>query len=208
VFYGHVLMIQGKPDEALQEGRLAVQLDPLNAFVTGLYGTILSMTGHPEEAIVLLQDMFERNPGAGFGVGALLGSLRQVGRYAEELEVERAQWASRGDQKLVAALDSGLAAGGYPMAYKRAADALASRRAGDRDHSMTIAAFYVIAGEEVLAMDWLDSAVAQHDQNAPYIGVVPAYSTLHDQPRFRALTQLVGVPIVAPPDRSATAASN
>ncbi|MDH4045106.1 MAG: hypothetical protein OEW06_11665, partial [Gemmatimonadota bacterium] len=95
-----------------------------------------------------------------------------------------------------------------PMAYKRAADALASRRAGDRDHSMTIAAFYVIAGEEVLAMDWLDSAVAQHDQNAPYIGVLPAYSTLHDQPRFRALTQLVGVPIVAPPDRSATAASN
>jgi len=204
VFYGHVLMIQGKPDEALQEGRLAVQLDPLNAFVTGLYGTILSMTGHPEEAIVLLQDMFDRNPGAGFGVGALLGSLRQVGRYAEELEVERAQWASRGDQEVVAALDSGLAAGGYPMAYKRAADALASRRAGDRDHSMTIAAFYVIAGEEVLAMDWLDSAVAQHDQNAPYIGVFPAYSTLHDQPRFRALTQLVGVPIVARPDRPAT----
>ena len=208
VFYGHVLMIQGKFEEALQEGRLAVQLDPLNAFVTGLYGTILSMTGHPEEAIVLLQDMFERNPGAGFGVGALLGSLRQVERYAEELEVERAQWASRGDQELVAALDSGLAAGGYPMAYKRAADALASRRAGDRDHSMTIAAFYVIAGEEVLAMDWLDSAVAQHDQNAPYIGVFPVYSSLHDHPRFWALAQLVGVPIVPRPDRPVTSETN
>jgi tetratricopeptide (TPR) repeat protein len=197
-------MIQGKPEEALQEGRLAVQLDPLNAFVTGLYGTILSLTGYPEEAIVLLKDMFERNPGAGFGVGALLGALRQVGRYAEELEVQRAQWASRGDQELVAALDSGLAAGGYPMAYKRAADALASRRAGDKPHSMTIAAFYVIAGEEVLAMDWLDSAVAQHDQNAPYIGVFALYSPLHDNPRFQALARRVGVPLVAPPRRVTT----
>jgi len=208
VFYGHVLMIQGKPDEALQEGKLAVQLDPLNAFVTGLYGTMLALTGHQEEAIVLLKDMFERNPGAGFGVWALLGALHQVGRHAEELQVERAQWASRGDQELVAALDSGMAAGGCAMAYRSAADALTSRHAREDAPSMTIAEFYAIAGEELLAMDWLDSAVAQHDQNAPYIGISPVYSTLHDQPRFRALTQLVGVPIVPRPDRSGTAASD
>jgi TolB-like protein/tetratricopeptide (TPR) repeat protein len=203
-FYGHVLMIQGKPEEALREGRLALQLDPLNAFVTGLYGTILAMTGHPEEAIVVLQDMFERDPGAGFGVTALLTALREAGRYAEEFQLQRTQFASNGDQALVAALDSGLAAGGYTMAWKNVADVLASRQGREDAPSMNIATFYALAGEDVLAMEWLEHAVAQQDQNVPYIGVIPVFRKLHGDPRFQALARRVGVPLVALPRRVTT----
>jgi hypothetical protein len=60
---------------------------------------------------------------------------------------------------------------------------------------MQIAYPYALAGEDEKAIDWLERAVEQHDQNVPYMGVQPVFRHLRDNPRFQALAQKVGVPL-------------
>jgi serine/threonine-protein kinase len=201
VFYGHLLMILGRWDEAIRRGQLAITLDPLNPFVVGLYGNILVGTGRSEEAIELLQDMLAKNPGQGFGVGALIGALHDAGRYGEEFQLRRAQFASQGDQELVEALDRGFAGGGYDGAWREAADALAARARDRYVSAMEVARLYAEAGEAEQAIDWLEITLAQRDQNIPYLGVAPTFRDLHGNPRFQQLARDVGVPLRRPPGR-------
>ena len=196
VGYGHVLAILGRGDEARRHGMRGMELDSLNPFVVGLWGALLPMLDAPEEAIEVLQLMLQRNPGAGFGMVPLIESLHVVGRYEEELQLRRTLYAARRDEAVVAALDSGFQEGGYPGAWKAAADTLAARAADRYIGALPIAALYVAAGDLEAAVDQLEIAVDEGDGNIPYIGAVPAFWPLHDHPRFQELTRDVGVPIV------------
>lgn len=200
VFFGHLLMILGRWDEAVRRGELAVSLDPLNPFVVGLHGTILAMAGRSDEAIEVIRDMFGKNPGASFGFGGLHEALYAEGRYSEQLQLERERFASRGNQAVVDALDTGFAEGGYAGAWKAAADMLASTGRGQPTGAMGIALLYAQAGEAEEALDWLALAVEQRDQNIPYIGVIPTLRTLHSNIRFQQLVREVGVPLLEPPE--------
>ena len=195
VFYGHVLMILGRWDEAIRRGQLAIELDPLNPFVVGLYGTILSSAGRSEEAIELLQDMFAKNPGTGFGMSPLLSSLHTLGRYEEELRLRRERYASYGDPQMVEALDRGFAQGGYMAAWGAAADALAARAADRFVLPLSVAEYYAKAGDPEKAIDWLEIAVDQRSQSVPYLGVIHHLRGLHANPRFQELARRVGVPL-------------
>jgi eukaryotic-like serine/threonine-protein kinase len=194
-FYGHVLMIRGDFDGAVQHGELALRIDPLNAFVIGLHGAILNSVGRPDEAITLVRDMLARNPGQQFGVGVLSNALYATGRLEEQLQLEREQIDARGDTQLVAAMDSGLARGGVPAAWHAEADVLATRAKNGFASPWKIAQLYTAAGEPDAAIDWLETAVAQRDQNIPYLGVIPSLRPLHDNPRFQQLARSVGIPL-------------
>jgi len=195
VFYGHVLMIRGDFDGAVRRGELAMQLDPLNAFVVGLYGAILNTVGRADEAIPLVRDMLARNPGQGFGVAVLSGALYNAGRYDEQLQLERAGYEAQGDSQVVAALDRGLAQGGVRGAWHAAADVVAARAKVGYQSPWRIAGMYTMAGEVETAIDWLEIAVDQRDQNIPYMGIHPQAVTLRDRPRFRELARRAGIPI-------------
>jgi serine/threonine-protein kinase len=198
VFYGHLLAILGRWEEAVPHGELAMELDPLNPFVVGLHGTLLVLVDRAEEAIELLQGMFESNPGAGFGITPLADALHAAGRDEEAFQLRRTFYASRGEQEVVEALDVGLQQGGYAAAWRGAADAFAARARDKRVKDVNVAALYAAAGEGEKAMDWLRVAVEQRDQNAPYMGVIPGFRDLHDHPRFQKLAQDVGVPLLRP----------
>jgi len=200
VFYGHLQMIRGRWDEAVRQGELAVSLDPLNPMVIGLHGTILAMAGRPAEAIEVIQDMFDRNPGAAFGFGAMREALYAEGRYDEQLQLERQRLVDRGNQAAVDALDRGFAEGGYTGASKATAETMAAQPYALITGAMGVALLYAQAGETEQAIDWLALAVQQHDQNVPYLGVSPTFRGLHGNSRFQQLVRQVGVPLVLPPE--------
>jgi serine/threonine-protein kinase len=198
VFYGHVLAILGRWQEAIHHGERAMELDPLNPFVAGLHGTLLHVAGHTDEAIELLQDMFERHPGIGFGRDILAYALYSVGRFEQALEYERTYFETLGDTAVVEALDHGLERGGHAVALTEAAGALAARADSTFVSATKVALLYAAAGKEEEAIDWLEIAVKQRDMNVPYMGAIPLFRKLHDQERFRSLAEEVGVPLVTP----------
>jgi tetratricopeptide (TPR) repeat protein len=192
VFFGHLSMILGRPDEAVRRGEMAIELDPLDPFVAGLYGTILAYVGRFEEAIEVIQDVLAKNPGVAFGQAALANALHVTGRHDEALQLARTGFA-RGDQSVVEALDRGFAEGGYTGAWEAVADTLATLSRDRPFLAKRVAEAYVKAGQTDKAIDWLERAVEQRDQNLPYLGVWPHFSHLHENPRFQQVAREVGI---------------
>ncbi len=151
------------------------------------------------EAIEFLEDMFRRNLGAGFGRSPLIEALHLAGREQESFQERRAMWEAQGQSDLVAALDRGYEEAGLRGAYRLAADTLAARaRTGDA-RPINTAALYTLAGDRESAIDWLYQAFEARNQNMPYMGVIPLYEGLHDEPRFRDLMRLMNLRIVTGP---------
>lgn len=201
VFYGHLLTILGRWEEAAEQMQLGLELDPLNPFIQGMHATQLVMTRHSDEAIERLRGMLRRNPGAGFGRGVLAATLRDTGRQEEGLMTFREEYESIGEDQVVAALDRGYAEGGYPRAYGLAAETLAAmERPGHGP--VVIAGHFRYAGETAHVLDWLERALAERDINMPYIGAMPTFEPLHDHPRFREMARRVNVPILSPLEQS------
>jgi serine/threonine-protein kinase len=200
VFYGHVLMILGRFDEALAYGRRAMALDPLSPFVAALHAAILANTGGTAEAIALLEDVHARSPGAGFGRAILVELLEAEGRLDESLAVRRGLEALY--PGVADALDAGYAAGGYQEATRRAADQMARLvTQGIFVGPMRIAQLYLSAGDADSALAWYERAVEIRDPNVPYLGVAEAARPLHGRPRFQALLERVGVAAHLPAER-------
>jgi TolB-like protein/tetratricopeptide (TPR) repeat protein len=195
-FYGHMLMIMGRSEEALEQGERAVQLDRRDPFVIGLYGTILGESGPPEEAIQVLEAMFEDYPGAGFGYSGLARAYSRIGLTDEAARTRRASLAIAGDEEVVAAMDSGMEAGGGREAHRRAAEMLSHRFEKTHLSASGIAVLFREAGEVEKALEWLERALEQHELNLPYIGLW-GWEELYEYPRFQAVIEEVGVPLLS-----------
>jgi tetratricopeptide (TPR) repeat protein len=196
VFYGHLLTILGRWEEAREEVEEAIELDPLNPFVKGLYGTHLYLTRRYDEAIEVLEETFRRHPGAAFGRAALSGSYEAVGRREAALEILTRILEGRGDAEAVAALERGRREGGYRTALWRAADIMAKKARNEYVPPFRIAELYARAGDGDEAVAWFRRALEAREQNMPYIGVIPALEGLHDDPGFREIVRSVGVPLL------------
>ena len=202
--YSHLLTILGDWEEARRQAERALETDPLNPFIQGLYGVHLTLTRRHEEAIAVLEEMYRKYPGAGFGRAPLIASYEQTGRYRDALRVQKERYRLRGDSSIVAILERGDREGGsgragYREALLRVGETLAARaRAGGGSGEMPWGP-YLSAGEEEKALFWLEKAVEVRNQNMPYIGVRPTFEPLHDHPRFRELAKRVGVPILTGP---------
>ena len=78
---GLVLLLQGRHDEAVADVRKAVQLVPGAADVLQFAGFVLTPSGYPEEAILLVQKAMTLNPNYPAAYLGVLGdAYRQSGR--------------------------------------------------------------------------------------------------------------------------------
>ena len=145
----------------------------------------------------MVRRVFRENPGWGGGKAPLADALRLSGHEEEALETWRDEYEIRGEPAVVAALQRGFREGGYETAYRRGAEAIAARFAeGGRVLPIDAAAFYMAAELPEQAIDWLERAVAIHDQNVPFIGALPTFEPLHDDPRFQTLLERLDLPLL------------
>ena len=106
-------------------------------------------------------------------------------------DVDPAFWTP--DAETVAAIDAGLRDGGPQEGFRRAADGLAAR--WRRTYTIHIAEYYALAEEWESALEWIEAAEEVRDANLPVIGSLPAFWPLHDDPRFRAVVERLGLPL-------------
>lgn len=199
VFYGHLLAILGRWEQARAHAEEAVELDPLNPFIASLRGVVLNLTRRYRETIDEMETFFRRHPDApGFGRTALINSYHMLGREEEVLTALRERYESR-DETLVAILEQGYREGGYREALHRLADTLVARNRSEGGARSGPYGLYAMAGDEEAAIRWLERALEAHSQNIPYIGVSPILERLHDRPRFRELARRAGIPLVTAP---------
>jgi serine/threonine protein kinase/tetratricopeptide (TPR) repeat protein len=192
--YSQLLLYLNRDDEALEQAERAASLDPFNTLVQGLYAQDLNFLHRPEDAEAVLLRLQERDPEAPMVLSTLRTTYHLLGRYEEAMEMWRASYGALGDTEALAALEDGYATGGYNAALRAVADLFVERSDTTYVPPWQIATLYTRAGEGELAVEYLERALEDHDQNMPSIAIDPIFDFMRDDPRFQSLLERLGLP--------------
>jgi len=192
-YYGHLLAIVGRYDEALSHSELALELDPFNALFHSLHAGVLNFVERYDEAETAARTALSLQPDLPTGRSQLRLALKAMGRYDEVLAMQRESESD--DPELLAELEKGFAEAGYKGAQRRVAGLQAARYGKPGGiRAMTIAGIYFDAGDIDNSLDWFEKAYEDHEPNLPYVGR-PYWNPLRSDPRFLDLLRKMNLPV-------------
>jgi tetratricopeptide (TPR) repeat protein len=114
--------------------------------------------------------------------------------HEEALEAQRSYLAAIGDREGEEALARGYLEAGYVEAMRRLAETAATRSRRTSTGAWDVAGLYLRAGENDLALDWLERAFEHQDANMYKLGVRPLHDAVRDDPRFQDLVRRMNFP--------------
>lgn len=189
ISYALFLASRRRPVDALHEVQRALELDPLAPGTRASYGDLLNFIGRPRDAVAQLQRALQLAPQNTVAHWQLWQAWRTLGKRDSALTEAAAYFAGVGRPDAVLALTRGDAEGGYPMAMRRAAEALVKEAGTRRVRENWVATLYEHAGDKQLAINWFEKMVAADDAIARYLSVMPNSASLRNEPRWRAMMQ-------------------
>ena len=192
-YYSHLLFTLNRPEEGMEQMERALKLDPFNTLFKGLYAMALNYEHRYDEAIEVLQQILKQSPGEPITLSTLRTTYHQKKMYTEALGIWRLSLEAQGDQRSIAALDSGYTEGGYSMALRRVAESKISQSKANYVSPWPIATLYTRAGMPAEALKWFEKALEAHDPNMPYLSIDPIFDYMREDPRFKVLVSKMGL---------------
>jgi TolB-like protein/Tfp pilus assembly protein PilF len=195
-FGRHPLAALGRFDEAIAEGKRAIELDPLSAVINADLGYTLIYARRYDEAITQLRKTLEIDPTFYYAHYILGVALQLKGDLPGAIaEYTKAQQLT--DNNLRARVLSAAAktqSGDKEAAVKMLAELeQLSRHRNVR--AFWRAVLYLSLGNREEAVGWLEQSAADHeDIDITFIKVDPLLDPLRGDPRFEALVQKVVAP--------------
>ncbi|MEM1264370.1 MAG: hypothetical protein AAGH76_18365 [Pseudomonadota bacterium] len=187
MFYSHYLAIVGELEASTVHMRRALELDPLNPFVLGLYSMQLFMIDEYERAIEVAEASLDA-PGVAFGhltiwlanwflgnevasIEGLSGTLREIAGEPEAALMVKPMYYALGYQALM-------------QNFAEQTSELAEQ---EYVPPMQIASFYAFAGDVDNSIAWLRRGFELGDPDIPYIGVNIKEPAIQAHPEFQSL---------------------
>ncbi len=194
IFYAHFLMIMKRPEEALKQANLALELDPLRPFLLGLYGIVMIWQGDCQSALTYSQKALSIDSENHFAKNTLAKAYYCLGDTIKWFESWKkiAWW----DDKTLAVIDDIFYKVGFQAAVEKIIEV--NVKASQNLHiSMWGQAWrYLAVGKYDKAMDCLERAYDIHDPNMPYLGMVSIeFEKLKNNTRYIALMKKMKLPI-------------
>jgi serine/threonine-protein kinase len=193
-WFAEYLAFQGRHQEAIEQARTALALDPLSLIINVLMGWVLYYARRYEEAIVKLNETLELDPDfapAEFWLGQ---AYEQQGRFEDAIAAfERAVESSGRSPMMLAALGRVFADQGRA---DRARELLAEL---EQTAEQTFVPCYYIAAihsgseERELTLEWLEKACEQRESWMVFLNIDPIWDRFRSEPRFQALVRKVGL---------------
>jgi tetratricopeptide (TPR) repeat protein len=194
-WYAFFLQTLGRFDEALDERRRALEIDPLTPMMgVGLAGLYLAMR-QPDQAIIAAERVLDRYPRYWYARLNRGQALEQLGRHQEALrdfvEVER----TTPDNFMVAAAVAGAlaATGDVREARRRVLEAERLERTRFVP-AFELGVMRIALGDTDLAFDRLRQSCDTKEPQLTSIGFHFAVDKIRNDPRFSELLACVGLP--------------
>jgi len=185
MFYSHYLTLMGRAAEGTEQMRLALELDPLNPFVRGLYGVQLMMIDDYQGAVRVIEDVMSSTPGFGFGYDILGYAYHLSGEEDKAIAAAANHYrVTRGDPTGALALEEAYVGGDYTGALIHAAEILTEHAKTAHVSPKDIGVLYEQAGEPEKAIDWFEVAYRKYDPGMPYMGALTKSPSVYTNPRF------------------------
>ncbi|HEX6737557.1 MAG TPA: tetratricopeptide repeat protein, partial [Vicinamibacteria bacterium] len=192
-WYAEYLMVRGRLAEAGREMQQARQLDPLSPRITLDVGLPDYFAGRYDRAAEAARRVAELHPTFAPAHIALQQALERQGRYPDAVAALRQAAAALGaDLAPVQEVERALAREGKD-GYWAALLRLAERGWPAAVSPSHRANMYAARGEGQRALEWLERAYADRDDELVWAGVEPWYETLRPDPRFGDLLARLGL---------------
>jgi eukaryotic-like serine/threonine-protein kinase len=178
-FYAMEFLVSEKRiDEALEEFRTAMSLDPLSAIVNTNYAAVLTFAHRYDEALGQFQKTLQRDPEFRPAHYKLSQLLAIMGRYGDAInELQKFKFAPG---------TFGPDAHGYL--------ALTLATSPSSDYMSMEAAAYALAGDRENALKYLERAYEGADEELILAIRLPSFDSLRSDPRYKDIARKVGVP--------------
>ncbi len=180
--------------EGRAEIEFAQRLDPLSPLIHGDVGVQRLLDGDPQQALIeiaatleldptyspahffawLAYEALDRDPERGLELERLLPGYR--------LESLQPEFIRRRDKD------------GYAAALRWFTGALAEKANQERVPTSLVATFFTQAGEEDLAMSWLERCRRERCWDLAWLSAAPDYTPLHGREDFRRMVEELGLP--------------
>jgi adenylate cyclase len=192
LLYTEYLGGMGRFNEAYDQGRQALEIDPVSILANGVLGSAFLYAGRIDDAIQQFSKAVELDPNNAYRMGLGLAYLgKGMGQRAiEEMEVAH---RDQPEQSIV------LGYLGYAYAVTcRRADALRTLQDLDemekKHYVSRIARVFVYAGlgDKDKAFEWLEKAYQERSDSLAWFRKDPASKSLQADPRFAVLMRKIG----------------
>jgi TolB-like protein/lipoprotein NlpI len=199
-WYSELLYRLGRYDEALFEIKRAFELDPFSRPVNLNLGLCYWILRRNDEAMAQLKKLIETEPTYPIPYQFLAFMYAERGMYEESVElrckgevllnIETVESCERKNADFQQAVKTSGATGfwrktlEYDLKYYE-------RGIGP---TVAVAASYARLGEKEEAIEWLEKAFAEHDNEITYLKVDTSFDNLKSDPRFADLLRRIGLP--------------
>jgi tetratricopeptide (TPR) repeat protein len=192
-WYGNYLVARGRADEALEEARRTLALDPTSLIIQSHHGFINFFAHRYDDAIRESQKTLRLDPNF-FAARRYMGlSYTQKGMHAQAIaEFEKAVVSGGGSPILKAEYAHSLARAGKEDEARRLLNELLEQSKQRYVSAYHIATIYAGLAEQEKALDWLERAYEERADYLAYINVDPRLYHLHGEARFDALLVKLG----------------
>jgi TolB-like protein/Tfp pilus assembly protein PilF len=184
----YVATIHGRLEEAVALNRKTIELDPLGIRNYRALAIGLRYLDHLEEAEAALKQGLELNPQQAMAHRTLGLIYMDQGKLEAALaEMEREVFPRMRLQGLALVYNA--------LGRQREADAVLAEliAVGSDDMAFQIAQVYACRGESDAAFEWLQRGYAVRDPGMVETAVSPLFANLHDDPRWPAFLETMGL---------------
>jgi tetratricopeptide (TPR) repeat protein len=200
ISYSHVLIILRRTDEALEQGRIACELDPKRPFILALNATMLVYAGECETALTYAQTAFSIDPDHYFAFTTLWGAYDCLGEYEKAFPMWKKFnikfWEKHGlteryekifrDQGWIAVMKE---------AIRFLEEDLVKERPMEPGEVFSLGDKHMTVGNYEKAVDCYEKVSETHDPNLPYISTPRYYNKLKTDPRYLSLLKKMNLPV-------------
>ena len=191
-WYGECLAAEGRYSEAIAEAQRALQDDPLSLIVGSNAGWTFALAGRHDQAVETLKKAIEIDPNfprTHFRLGEV---YEQRSQYAMAIpEFEKAVNLSGGDPYYEGSLGHAYGAAGKWDQARRVLQKLHTHVANQYVPPYALGLVYIGIGDKDQAFLWLNKAAEDRSTSMVFLRSDPELTSLHSDPRFAQLSQLV-----------------
>ena len=189
-YYGHLLMCLMRSDEAYEQGKLAMELDPLNPLIQGLYSVILVDRGDNKEIISLFEN--EYHPVTYF---SLLQSYKALEDYEKSFEILFDNVHYRFGEPVANTVQKIYEEKGYTAGVEAIAEVFAKKYDENYMLPTDIALYYGLAQDQQEVLKWLELGLEINDPGMPYIACSGfPFDFVRDDPRYIEILKKMNLP--------------
>ncbi|HET6929784.1 MAG TPA: tetratricopeptide repeat protein [Candidatus Acidoferrum sp.] len=193
-WYGYFLTVNNRMTEAVQQSKLALELDPASPLLQDVQGEIYYYKRDFDASIQQELKTLEQTPGFLYPRIWLGSAYREKKMHKQALdEFDLARKQSNDSPALLGLYGHALAVAGDRGGAQQVLAKLKQSSNTRFVPALYFAAVYTGLGDKDKTFEWLEKAFEEQDDRLVYLGVDPMADPLRSDPRFQQLIKRLGL---------------